>query len=129
MTKRPIEKCYWVVPGKLLAGEHPKKSGSMANLKALEDAGIVSFIDLTVEGEFGLKPTTISSKPLNTGAARLMTTTSRNQPNRQSRYSTPLMTISATENLLTSIATVEGGVLVLSLAAGWQGTDTKVRLL
>ena len=46
MAERPIEKCYWVVPGKLLAGEHPQNSDS---IKKIEDAGIVSFIDLTEE--------------------------------------------------------------------------------
>ena len=50
MAKRPIEKCYWVVPGKLLAGEYPMKSNSRTNLRAIEFAGIVSFIDLTEEG-------------------------------------------------------------------------------
>ena len=49
MDRHPIEYCYWVVPGKLLAGEYPMKSSSPANLRALEDAGIVSFIDLTEE--------------------------------------------------------------------------------
>ena len=46
MTERPIEKCYWVVPGKLVAGEHPQNSDS---IRKIEDAGIVSFIDLTEE--------------------------------------------------------------------------------
>ncbi len=54
MTKRPIEHCYWVVPGKLLAGEYPRTpddESSLAKLKKIADAGIVSFIDLTEEGE------------------------------------------------------------------------------
>ncbi len=50
---RPIEYCYWVVPGLLLAGEYPRDAGddeaSRAKLSALTDAGIVSFIDLTEE--------------------------------------------------------------------------------
>ena len=51
---RPIESCYWVVPGKLLAGEYPRNiddRSSPAKIKALEDAGITSFIDLTEAGE------------------------------------------------------------------------------
>ena len=48
MTERPIEKSYWAKDGILLAGEYPK---SAASIKALEDAGIVSFIDLT-EGAY-----------------------------------------------------------------------------
>ena len=54
MPERPIEHCYWVVSGKLLAGEYPREvgdvKGSRAKLDALTDAGIVSFIDLTEEG-------------------------------------------------------------------------------
>ncbi len=59
LRPRPIENCYWVVPGKLLAGEYPRTlddESSRAKLKALTDAGIVSFIDLTKEGESGLRP-------------------------------------------------------------------------
>ena len=51
---RPIENCYWVVPGKLLAGEYPRNlddESSIAKLAALTEAGITSFIDLTEEGE------------------------------------------------------------------------------
>ena len=54
MTARPIEYCYWVVPGKLLAGEYPREydeQESLFKLQELADAGIVSFIDLTGEGE------------------------------------------------------------------------------
>ena len=54
MTARPIEHCYWVVPGKLLAGEYPREyddQESQFKLQELADAGIVSFIDLTAERE------------------------------------------------------------------------------
>jgi hypothetical protein len=51
---RPYPNCYWLVPGQLLAGEHP--GAVMAALvsprvDALLDAGIRQFIDLTEEGE------------------------------------------------------------------------------
>ena len=39
----PITNSYWVIPGKLLAGEYPDRT----KLKALLDAGITRFIDLT----------------------------------------------------------------------------------
>ncbi len=46
----PIEYSYWVVPGKLMAGEYPRNLDdrtSAAKVKSVIDAGIVSFIDLT----------------------------------------------------------------------------------
>ena len=55
---RPIEKCYWVVPGKLLAGEYPRnldEASSREKLGRLADAGVTAFIDLTEAGE-GLEP-------------------------------------------------------------------------
>lgn len=51
---KPIEHCYWVVPGKLLAGEYPgAKEAEEAREKVakLTDAGIAAFIDLTEENE------------------------------------------------------------------------------
>lgn len=54
MNDKPIENCYWVVPGKLLAGEYPRdydEETSVAKVAALTDRGISAFIDLTVEGE------------------------------------------------------------------------------
>ena len=53
MTSKPIENCYWVVPGKFLAGEYPRNlddHSSTEKLAALADAGVASFIDLTEEG-------------------------------------------------------------------------------
>ena len=47
---RPIEMCYWVVPGKLLAGEYPghwEEDKAKAKLARLTDAGVSVFIDLT----------------------------------------------------------------------------------
>lgn len=52
--KRPIENCYWVVPGKLLAGEYPGNlddESSRERIEALKEAGIAVFIDLTEEVE------------------------------------------------------------------------------
>lgn len=52
--KAPLPNSYWVVPGQLLAGEHPG-GGSLAattqRLHALLSAGVTLFIDLTEEGE------------------------------------------------------------------------------
>ena len=50
----PFPNCYWVVPNKFLAGEYPGDSNELAainRLKALFDAGVRSFIDLTDEDE------------------------------------------------------------------------------
>jgi protein tyrosine/serine phosphatase len=52
----PIPDSYWVVPGQLLAGEYPgsfRKDDARRKLRALLDAGIRSFLDLT-ETEDGL---------------------------------------------------------------------------
>ena len=46
----PHENSYWVVPGKLLAGEYPRteyRAESIMRLKAMVSAGISRFIDLT----------------------------------------------------------------------------------
>ena len=51
---QPIENCYWVVPGRLLAGEYPRnldEESSLQKLQALTDAGISLFVDLTEAGE------------------------------------------------------------------------------
>jgi ADP-ribosylglycohydrolase len=50
----PLANCYWVVPGKLLAGEYPGGASPEATrerLKRLTEAGIAAFIDLTQPGE------------------------------------------------------------------------------
>jgi len=47
---RPIDHCYWVLPGKLLAGEYPRnldEESSREKLAKLTDAGVSAFIDLT----------------------------------------------------------------------------------
>ena len=52
--ERPIEHCYWVIPGKLIAGEYPRNlddESSPAKIRALTDAGIASFIDLTTPAD------------------------------------------------------------------------------
>ncbi len=50
---RPISNSYWVVPGRLLAGEYPgvtPRRTMLENMHALLDAGVTHFIDLTEEG-------------------------------------------------------------------------------
>ncbi len=54
MNTKPYSQCYWVEPGKILAGEYPrtgKEESSLAKIAALEAAGVGAFIDLTEEGE------------------------------------------------------------------------------
>jgi hypothetical protein len=51
---RPHANCYWVIPGRLLAGEHPGAlavADVRARVDALLDAGLRRFVDLTEEGE------------------------------------------------------------------------------
>ncbi len=50
----PLANCYWVVPGKLLAGEYPGGASPEATrerLRRLAAAGVAVFIDLTQAGE------------------------------------------------------------------------------
>jgi hypothetical protein len=50
----PIANSYWVLPGRLLAGEHPWGGGEAAisrRLMLLQAAGVRHFIDLTQPGE------------------------------------------------------------------------------
>ncbi|MDE2220935.1 MAG: ADP-ribosylglycohydrolase family protein, partial [Gammaproteobacteria bacterium] len=68
--ERPLANSYWVIPGRLLAGEHPVGRGqepgeaSRARVDALIAAGISCFVDLTEEGECAsyrsLLPPTVS---------------------------------------------------------------------
>ena len=56
--QRPVSYCYWVSPGRLLAGEYPRnldKESSVHKLDSLVQAGISVFIDLTEEHD-GLLP-------------------------------------------------------------------------
>ena len=51
---RPLPNTYWVIPGRVLAGEHPTGSDraeSRVRLARLHAAGIDSFVDLTEKGE------------------------------------------------------------------------------
>ena len=46
----PLPNAYWVLPGRILAGEHPYGTGEAAaadRVRRLLDAGIDSFVDLT----------------------------------------------------------------------------------
>jgi ADP-ribosyl-[dinitrogen reductase] hydrolase len=57
-TRTPITHAYWVVPGRFLAGEFPRTlelDSSIAKLRALVDAGVTTFVDLTTEVD-GLSP-------------------------------------------------------------------------
>lgn len=50
----PLANCYWVVPARLLAGEHPGGASlgeTRERLKRLVEAGVATFIDLTQPGE------------------------------------------------------------------------------
>ena len=52
-----IPDSYWVIPGKLLAGEYPgarTDAAARPKLGALLDAGVRVFVDLTEAGEYGL---------------------------------------------------------------------------
>jgi protein-tyrosine phosphatase len=54
MLQKPIENCYWVVPGKFLAGEYPRdkaEESSRNKIHSFVQSGITAFIDLTEENE------------------------------------------------------------------------------
>lgn len=54
----PFPACYWVVPGKLLAGEYPRmieQYGSVKRMQQLRETGVRTFIDLTQDVD-GLLP-------------------------------------------------------------------------
>lgn len=62
----PIPNAYWVLPGRLLAGEHPTggvSSDMDARLRSLHRSGIDTYVDLTEEGE---QPEYQSSLPAGT---------------------------------------------------------------
>ena len=52
---RPFEHCYWLLPGRVLAGEHPGARGSTAlmaqRLRTLQACGVGCFIDLTTAAD------------------------------------------------------------------------------
>jgi polymorphic toxin system DSP-PTPase phosphatase-like protein len=51
---RPLPNTYWVIPGRVLAGEYPggaDDAQTHARLSRLHQAGIDSFLDLTEDGE------------------------------------------------------------------------------
>ena len=51
---RPIPDSYWVIPGRLLAGEYPGATDhdeARAKLRRVRDAGVTLFLDLTEEDE------------------------------------------------------------------------------
>jgi hypothetical protein len=58
VIKKPIENSYWVVPGKLLAGEYPRNKDELSSqekIDSLLQAGVRLFLDLTERDE-GLLP-------------------------------------------------------------------------
>lgn len=55
LLDRPNSNCYWVEPGRFLAGEYPATrdfDGTRTKLASYLDAGITFFLDLTEEYEF-----------------------------------------------------------------------------
>jgi protein-tyrosine phosphatase len=54
MLQKPIVNCYWVVPGKFLAGEYPRDKAEESSRKKINsflDLGLKAFVDLTEENE------------------------------------------------------------------------------
>lgn len=50
MKARPHDNCYWVIPGRLMAGEYPiaiREEDGLRKLASIIGAGISHFIDLT----------------------------------------------------------------------------------
>jgi hypothetical protein len=58
-SAQPIPNAYWVLPGRLMAGEYPhalQEGSARLRFRWLLDAGINFFLDLTQPGEYGLRP-------------------------------------------------------------------------
>lgn len=58
VDRPPLHNSYWVVPGRLLAGEYPGSSderSSRARLESMVAVGLTRFIDLTTPAD-GLEP-------------------------------------------------------------------------
>lgn len=54
IEKRPHQNCYWLKPGKLLAGEYPGNPDLKVARRRIDahlDAGVTFFLDLTAEHE------------------------------------------------------------------------------
>ena len=54
LQPRPLPATYWVVPGRLLVGEHPasrSRADSMDRLRRFLDTGVTCFVDLTEPAE------------------------------------------------------------------------------
>jgi hypothetical protein len=65
----PLPDSYWVVPGRLLAGEYPgarEEAQARRQVRRLLWCGTTEFVDLTEAGEYGLRP----YAPLLDGRAR-----------------------------------------------------------
>jgi hypothetical protein len=65
----PLGDSYWVMPGRLLAGEYPgarDDAQARRQLRRLRWSGVTDFVDLTEAGEYGLRP----YAPLLDGATR-----------------------------------------------------------
>ena len=59
MSQGPIPDSYWVSTGELLAGEYPgsrHEDEARHKLRQLLSAKVTLFLDLTEEGEYGLRP-------------------------------------------------------------------------
>lgn len=55
----PIPDSYWVIPGRLLAGEYPAhadEAQAIRKLARFRQAGVTLFFDLTEAGEYKLRP-------------------------------------------------------------------------
>ncbi len=58
IEKKPFENCYWIVPGRFLAGEypgHPEEGQARERLVALAGAGVGCLVDLTAPAD-GMAP-------------------------------------------------------------------------
>lgn len=54
LPPRPVEDCYWLVPGRLLVGAHPgarSRAQAMDRLRRFLESGVTCFIDLTEPDE------------------------------------------------------------------------------
>jgi hypothetical protein len=81
---KPFDDCYWVVPGKLLAGEYPGSPlpwQSRIKLLRLLDAGITYYLDLTSKKD-PLKPYAKQLRELATAKGITVTYSRKSIPDR-----------------------------------------------
>jgi hypothetical protein len=125
VSEHPIPDSYWVQPGTLLAGEYPgalADAEATAKLTALLAAGVTVFLDLTAEGEAGLRPYFPQVQQL--AAAQGKTLTHLRRPIPDMSVTTPARLAAILDEI--DAAVVQGAVVYVHCFGGIGRTGTVV---